>query len=41
MRIADLIESGFQQIFDKPTQRQGRILNWLLTRPSDHLLWVM
>ena len=33
-----ILESGFQQIVDKPTHRQGRILNWVLTRLSDHLL---
>ena len=33
-----ILESGFQQIVDKPTHRQGRILDWVLTRPSDHLL---
>ena len=33
-----ILESGFQQIVDQPTHRQGRILDWVLTRPSDHLL---
>ena len=33
-----ILESGFQQIVDKPTHRQGRILDWVLTRPSDHFL---
>ena len=33
-----ILESGFQQIVDKPTHRQGRILDWVLTRPSNYLL---
>ena len=33
-----ILESGFQQIVDKPTHRQGSILDWVLTRPSDNIL---
>ena len=33
-----ILESRFQQIIDKPTHRQGRILDWVLTRPSNYLL---